>query len=587
MNNAFTFLNQAGKAKWETPLNIALFILLWTYLWIRANTVFYASDELVSKWGYMISWNPFPYQGFLSGNNHFLHSFLGGLFIRLFQSDDILVVRLASLLSFPLYFWSIAGLRKFFQETVNFYLLLITLSCTAFVLEYFGLARGYGISLALLVFALQQTLLFFIHGKAMHFLLSALAWVLSVYANLTLLPVALAGLIYLAIFLWRERNTKWLSVIVLALLPMGYIIKYAFYLKQAGELNFGGQEGFVSDTVHSIVPYLWNANHFSVDAILIVASLSIALTMILILIRTRNPFNIHIVFPLFFVLAVGSIVLQHWILGVDFPLNRGAIYLVVLFFSGLSFTLDHWKNKWMGYPVILLTLFFFGLHFNFKISIYYYYEHYDEALLTNIKDEVYGIPPSTGGRNHRLDHAVSREKELPLRAFQLAKYPSDTLVDYIVTYEKARPDAKNLYHVLHQDKISGLTLYERNSFLSRKKADERFVPIGGNDEYFGIYLEKLDRPLFFRCSGFLEDMTIYKETFLVFTAENGDSRQPSYYHAVSFNECSVIPEDGKVSFDFTFAVNTYAEADQVKVYLWNKESQKQQGEIKLEVYEIR
>ncbi len=40
-----------------------LFALIWVYIIIRAFTVFYLHDELVSKWAYMIDWNAFPYQG--------------------------------------------------------------------------------------------------------------------------------------------------------------------------------------------------------------------------------------------------------------------------------------------------------------------------------------------------------------------------------------------------------------------------------------------------------------------------------------------------------------------------------------------
>ena len=88
----------------ESLLVGALFVFLWVYLIIRANTVFYVHDEIVTKWAYMISWNPFPYQGYIDANNHFLNSLLGGLFIRLFKSDSMWVVRLPNILSFPLFF---------------------------------------------------------------------------------------------------------------------------------------------------------------------------------------------------------------------------------------------------------------------------------------------------------------------------------------------------------------------------------------------------------------------------------------------------------------------------------------------------
>ncbi|MCG8700605.1 MAG: hypothetical protein MI922_21300, partial [Bacteroidales bacterium] len=138
-----------SKEKKEFLLVASLFVLLWGYIIARAFIVFLSHDEIVTKWGYMISWNPFPYQGYIDANNHFVNSLLGGFFIRLFQSDSVVVVRLANILSFPLYFWSLYGFRSYFNRRINFYGLLIFLTCTEFIIEFFGMSRGYGISMAL------------------------------------------------------------------------------------------------------------------------------------------------------------------------------------------------------------------------------------------------------------------------------------------------------------------------------------------------------------------------------------------------------------------------------------------------------
>ena len=130
---------------------VLLFTILWVYLIIRAAIVPPVSDEVVTKWSYMISWNPWPYHGYIDANNHFLNSLLGGLFIRLFNSDNLLIVRLPNLLAFPLYFWSAFSFRIYITRKINFYLLLILLTFSTFIIEFFGIARGYGISMALLL----------------------------------------------------------------------------------------------------------------------------------------------------------------------------------------------------------------------------------------------------------------------------------------------------------------------------------------------------------------------------------------------------------------------------------------------------
>jgi len=215
------------------------------------------------------------------------------------------------------------------------------------------------------------------------------------------------------------------------------------------------------------------------------------------------------------------------------------------------------------------------------------HEHFDPELITLIPGEAGGIPPSVGG--HRLwamYNELSRENRLPLRALQLAENPSDTLEDYMITSSDRRPDIITLYHPVHTDNISGLTLYERNNFLTRKKFYDRTIQVNGRDEYAGLYLSDMESPLFIRCSGQLEGMNDTKKAIIVFSTENSKENETTYYQSVDLTESWNIDENGKVGFDFTIALNNDMEADRVKVYLWNKKKMEQKGEIKIEVYEI-
>lgn len=196
-------------ARFEKQLVALFFIVLWAYFIVRACTVFYMHDEIVTKWIYMVDWNFIPGNGYVDANNHFLSSFLGGLFLKLFNSDAMLVIRLGSVLTFPLYFWSIYGFRKFFNNKVNFYALLVGLSCTALIVEYFGLARGYGISFAFSMAGMHQLLRYFNGFGNRALLFSTLAWLMAICANLTLIPFCAAALILLIVFALKGKSKLW------------------------------------------------------------------------------------------------------------------------------------------------------------------------------------------------------------------------------------------------------------------------------------------------------------------------------------------------------------------------------------------
>lgn len=580
--------SRAGSARKRISFSliVGLFVFLWAFLIVRANTVFYFHDEIVTKWAYMINWNPFPLMGYIDANNHFVNSLLGGLFVRLFESDAMWIVRLPNLLAFPLFFWSIYAMRKFFERRVNFLMLLITLTCTTFLVEYFGFARGYGMSMAFLVLAIQQTLAFKNDGRARYFIISLIAWVFAVYSNLTLAPFALAGMLFLAYIQWRKRSKILVIAVLPALFLVAYSIRYSFLLKKMGKLYMGSQDGFFQTTVHNLTPYLWNVDNILVDILLAVLTLFVMITLVWRMRKSKHMLDPRIVYPAFLILAVLNIVGQNVIFGVNYPEDRAALYLIVFFFGGLSFAFDYWKLRWPAYPIIGITLFFFVLNFNVNKSILVDFEHFDEELLTKIPNDVFGIPPSTGGRYWGIDNELSRARNLPLRAFQEVKMPGDTLLDYIIYPEEMTTDLLNLYHPVYKDQISELTLFERNHFLRRSLIGSTLTQIDGDNEYFNLYVNKLDQPLFFRCIGKMERMNIFRDGTLIFSAEDSLSQQSLYYRSVPLNESCAVNEKGEIHFDFTFAMNQFPDANLVKVYLWNLEKKKQKGEIVLEVYAI-
>lgn len=574
--------------RFEFIFLFVLFIIILAYINIRAITISLVHDESVSLWAYMIHWNPFPYQGYINTNNHFINSLLGGFFIRLFNTNESWVIRLPNILSFIIYYWAIVGLKPFFRNKFNFYYLFITLIFTPLLLEYMGMARGYGMSMAFMVLAFHQTQAYLQRKRPVNFIFVQLCWILAVYSNLTLIVFAMVGMVYVTLIRQKRWHVTYIIGYIFSMLPILYILKYIFYLKNNGMLNVAGKEGFFINTVHSLTHYVWNTKGLVLDIILVLIFIFICIVLVLNLLKEKSIFRNHIIIPSFLIMGVANIIIQNLLFDIGFPKNRMGIYLVVFFFIALFYSIDSLsKSKWYGLPIAIISIILFIPQVNFNYIKLYYNEHLDDELFTKIPAEVKGIPVSTGGRFWATDNEYSRKNKLKLMAFQDTKLPTDTLTDYIINTNEIFPELENIYHAIHTDAISEVTLYKRNKFLNRYKADDNQINIIGSHEFYDLYRKPTkNNPVFFRCSGILRDMTFYKDVKVVFSAEDSISGKSLRYEALHITESCAINNKGEIAFDFTFAMNCYSDANIIKIYIWNPYKSHLNGNLSLEMYDI-
>jgi hypothetical protein len=580
--------SQRNINRFEFTSLFVLFIIILAYINIRAVNIGLVHDESVSLWSYMIHWNPFPYQGYINTNNHFINSLLGGFFIRLFNTNASWVIRLPNILSFIIYYWAIVGLKPFFQNRFNFYYLFITLIFTPMLLEFMGMARGYGLSVAFMVLALQQTQAYLRHKRSVTFIIIQLCWILSVYSNSTLIVFAMVGMFYVTLISQKRWQVIYVIGYIFSMLPVLYLLKYLFYLKDIGILDVAGKKGFFNNTVHSLTYYVWNTKGLVLDIILVLVFVLICIILVLNLLKERSIYRNHIIIPAFLIMAVANIIIQNLMFKIGFPVDRMGIYLVVFFFFALFYSIDSVsKSKWYGLPIAIISMVLFIPQVNFNYIKLYYNEHLDDKLFTKIPSEVKGIPVSTGGRFWVTDDEYLRKNKLKLMAFQDTKLSTDTLTDYIINTDEIYPELEKIYNAIYTDPISKVTLYKRNKFLNRYKSYENQINIIDSLEYHDIYRKPTrDNPVYFRCSGILKDMTFYKDVNVVFSAEDSVSGKSLRYEAIHITHSCAINDKGEIAFDFTFAMNCYSEANIIKIYIWNPYKSKLNGNLSLAVYDI-
>jgi len=377
---------------------------------------------------------------------------------------------------------------------------------------------------------------------------------------------------------------KWL----LALVPLGgaivFFSLYAHHLKEIGKLYLGDQDGFVVTTVHSLTEQFFKIGSPFIDYFVVVISLGMIGYWLYKSYKSREVWSTSNVYPFYFTAAISSIILQHVVLGVNYPHSRAALFLIIFFLGTLVVTLDtlSWRHLMMILTVLFSVLFIMSI--NFRKSQYFYYEHFDKQLLTNIPSKAMGIPPSTGGRFWEMDGGRSQSEGYPVRAFQEIAGPQDTLYDYIITTASKNPMVIKGYNPKFEDPVSQLTLFERKNFMPRVMVEEASVSFDNSKRYNDVFVGPYQGPGYLRFYGTIRNMSIFKNVQLVVSAErDGKSLD---FNRLPLTESAKINVDGEITFDVTFRVKTDEPDLQLKVYLWNKYEHEVSGTLGMEYYLI-
>lgn len=579
------------NSKLDKLIILCLFGILMSYIIIRVFTVFYVHDEIVSIWAYMIDWNPLPHQGYFDANNQFLNSLLGGLFIRLFQSDAIWVTRLPNVLSFPLYFFSIVAFYRFFKKKEAFYFFLISLTCTPFILDFFSLARGYGLAWAFLMWAICQGAIYMKYRNSLSLFYFLLASLLALYSNLSILPIIITVFCYLLLFKLslKERFTKkieQLSYFLITIIFLGLAIDYSLELQSSGKLYMGAANNFYTTTVEPLVRYLWETPNMLTLVVLIILLVGVFISLFTVQKKQLTLFSTSSYFTTLLLLSLGFIFILNKIIGVNFPENRSAAYLIFLFYGSIAFALDQirWTGISLAFSCVILILFLNKA--NFTHTMVYQAEHFDMELLTKIPQRVNGIPPSTAGVYYNQDNAMSRIYNLPINALQTIVTEPIIMQDYLIEFSDKDSLFIKDYNIIHTDPISNLALFERKEFLKRKKLFEQTTQINGEDEFINLMDNKPSQAGFVRCKGTLKNMTIQNQAVILFTQENSLNGEKLTYGGIAPVTSAAIDENGTITFDFTYTMMDFEEADQMSVYIYNKQKLPLEGEISISFYEI-
>ena len=216
-----------------------------------ATTVHYSK---YSVWQIMMYPDEWP-------NNHILNTIFTKGLIYLFGEEQW-AVRSPNLLFFPVFCIGIYRIMvTLFSKTSIFIPAATTIFfANAYLLDFFGLCRGYGIAIGLSTIATSFLITGYLQQKTRHVWLAFFLALLASYANFTFLNywisvAILTGAYFLIKDLDQIRKVL-IPFTIIFLLSVGYlalIFKPLYKMTSTDQFKYWGSNGFFQDTIISLI----------------------------------------------------------------------------------------------------------------------------------------------------------------------------------------------------------------------------------------------------------------------------------------------------------------------------------------------
>lgn len=365
--------------------------LLWIYVAARAVMLAFTHDEAYSF--LLIKTN---YFNAMTGtaNTHWLNS-LGMKLGSLLLGDEEWKLRLFSVLAWPVYGISALRISSLLQRPFASLLLFCALVFNPYVLDFFSLARGYGLQFAFVLAALWQafrllqdyrwdlpswTPVFALAAVAVFSNYTALYFFLSLLAAYSLLAVAVGK----AKQFWPPRVNRWWVVVACTCIAA---ISNLFFIKYySGDLEFGGDDLVYSlfETVAAGSLYVETRFTFQdpewVAVLGFMMLLSVFIGIIIAVVdyhrrRRTSPLLLMAFVVSFFLLQT---ILFHYLFDTPYLAHRTALILyplivILLFLAGEKIQAKAGSMQWVA--IGLKTAFFVLIAFNFYRAFNFTYCH--------------------------------------------------------------------------------------------------------------------------------------------------------------------------------------------------------------------
>jgi hypothetical protein len=482
---------------------ILLFILsglLMLYVCVRAYCLAITWDEAYCYLEFCRKglFSPFYFSG-ISANNHLLNTWLIYLTSSLFGVSEF-TLRLPNVLAYLLFLFYTAKISSRFSSHLLRISSFLILNLNPYLVDFFSLSRGYGLSYGFLAGSVWYLYLFVKSNFQKKYSLRSLIFaMIAVIAYLALIhfAIALVIIIFLTDFLFTNKELSFLkrffSVLkknrvaaLLFLIFLAIVILRITGLKNADALFYGGTSGFWNDTVVTVFERSLYGIHYPDYFKYLLSSLALSVSIIafyssvkMIYKKKYSHEKVYFLF-LFFLFVYCSLisVLQHHIFQTPYLTNRTALFLLVLFLFVFVFLLNEiaGEKKILKFilPVICLLS---GIHFYNSFNLKYVLE--------------YNLNADTKAMIHDID---SLKKEFPPEKFSMDVGVSYDFLESVNYYRCVyNLSWLNLADKSRQlDPVNDFYLFTKNDF--RKAHRDSFLVIKTYPLFKSMLLKKKYKP---------------------------------------------------------------------------------------------
>ncbi len=376
-------------------LTIALGLGLGVWVFYRAANLSFTHDESGS---YIFFYNQ-PYSDLLfdvncwiSANNHILNSALFKLSVDLFGISD-LNIRLPNALAFiGCFIVAFSISEKHLSKTLPKLILFVVLFINPYVMDFYSLCRGYGLSMFFHLSTLYFLLNYLKNGKTRNLHFSFIALLL---ASLSLLTNAILFPVY-GLALWIVKRKQLTSNVALlytpilwGLITLGFLWIPIKFLKLQNEFQFGVKSIWDSFKSFAQVSLANQDYGFSLNTTADIVTVILVSCIIFALVAAFRSTTTTRIFAIAFLLLL---VLLHLVFMADFlfPSERKTTLYVPLIACLLSFAsnkinIPNWRI-WLSRALICLVSLHFAIQLNPNQTIEWKYDRKTKDYIFALRD---------------------------------------------------------------------------------------------------------------------------------------------------------------------------------------------------------